>query len=175
MDWECFSSFQTACLCKVVQNKNHKYISFYSASCALKQPYIVFGVRIVVKNNTDRNSYGETEKDIEVTTKQLFRNIFWLLAPNVFSNVRLIKLSDGLFGGSIKRLTWYKFFFGGTELCSSSLELCVLAAILLQIQIFWDVTGSQGGVKITEDLKIWIFIPLQSLQSILLTYVLSYS
>jgi len=39
----------------------------------------------------------------------------------------------------------------------------------MQVQIFWNVTGSQDSVKITEDLKIWIFIPLQSLQSILLT------
>ena len=102
MDWYFFSPFQTAGLCEMVQNKNQKHTSFYCASCALKQPCIVFRVRIVVKNNRDRNSYGENANNIEVTTKQIFRNIFWHLAPTIFSNVGLIKFSDGLFGESIK-------------------------------------------------------------------------
>ena len=75
--------------------------------------------------------------------------------------MRLLKFSDGLFGGYIKGHLEVSLFLC-TELCSSSLESRVLAAVLLQIQIFWDVTGSQDGAKITEDLKIWIFIPLHS-------------
>ena len=54
------------------------------------------------KKLEDRSCYGETTEDIEVTTKQIFRSIFWRHAPTVFFNVRLIKLSDGLFGAFVK-------------------------------------------------------------------------